>query len=136
MGTNIAQIDKETAWDLRHKVMWPEKDIEYIKLADDDQGIHYGLFREESLLSVISLFINNEEAQFRKFATLIEEQGKGYGSQLLSFVLDEAKKEGVKRIWCNARENKKELYLKFGLFETNMRFERGGKCYIIMEKRL
>ncbi|RFB14741.1 GNAT family N-acetyltransferase [Bacillus sp. HNG] len=134
MKTTITTIDKEKAWEVRHKVMWPDKDFDYIKLEDDDIGIHYGLFEEDKLISVISLFINHDEAQFRKFATLQHEQSKGYGSLLLDFVINEAKNQGLNRIWCNARENKMDFYKKFGLKETNHRFTKGGKYYVIMEK--
>ncbi|WP_368656807.1 GNAT family N-acetyltransferase [Brevibacillus dissolubilis] len=103
MGVKITNIDKEMAWEVRHQVMWPDKDFDYIKLNDDDSGIHLGLFKENHLVSVISLFIKGQECQFRKFATLQQEQGNGYGSMLLDFVIQEAAKRGVKRLWCNAR---------------------------------
>ncbi|MDQ6597891.1 GNAT family N-acetyltransferase [Bacillus salipaludis] len=99
METTIRKVDQEQVWGLRHEVMWSDKPFEYIKLEDDDLGIHFGLFKESTLVSVISLFIDNEEAQFRKFATLQQEQGKGFGSELLESVLKEAKIHGVKRIW-------------------------------------
>ncbi|MFD1778503.1 GNAT family N-acetyltransferase [Fredinandcohnia salidurans] len=134
MATIITRIDKEQAWEVRHKVMWPDKDFDYIKLEDDDVGIHFGLFKDNMLTSVVSLFIKNEEAQFRKFATLQEEQGNGCGSSLLDYVLKEAKNRGLKRIWCNARKNKVDFYKKFGLQETNFSFVKGGKVYVIMEK--
>lgn len=136
METTIIKIDKEKAWALRHKVMWSDKAFDYIKLEDDHLAIHFGLFKEDILISVISLFINNEEGQFRKFATVEQEQGKGYGSALLNYVLKEAKIYGVKRIWCNARKNKVNFYKKFGLQETNSSFIKEGKSYIIMEKYL
>ncbi|MEK5440954.1 GNAT family N-acetyltransferase [Fredinandcohnia sp. FSL W7-1320] len=130
----ITRINKEQAWEVRHKVMWPDKNFDYIKLEDDDLGIHFGLFEDKMLKSVVSLFIKNEEAQFRKFATLQKEQGKGYGSTLLDYVLKEAKNHELKRIWCNARKNKMDFYKKFGLQETNVSFVKGGKSYVIMEK--
>lgn len=134
MGIQIKKINKEKAWKLRHEVMWPDEDFNYIKLKDDDAGIHFGLFKEKMLISVVSLFIKKEEAQFRKFATLKQEQGKGYGSKLLESVLKEVETHGVKRIWCNARKNKIDFYKKFGLRETNSSFIKKGKSYIIMEK--
>jgi len=136
MAITITRIDKEQAWDVRHKVMWPDKEFDYIKLEDDDAGIHFGLFKDEKLLSIVSLFITNEEAQFRKFATLQEEQGKGYGSTLLDFVLNEAKNQELKRIWCNARKNKVDFYKKFGMHKTSSSFTKGGKAYVVMEKYL
>ena len=132
----IKKITKDKAWELRHKVMWPDKDFDYIKLEDDDLGIHFGLFKENILISVISLFISKEECQFRKFATLQQEQGKGYGSTLLDYVIMEAKKRGLKRIWCNARKNKVNFYKRFSLQETNDNFIKEDKSYVIMEKDL
>ncbi|WP_425262734.1 GNAT family N-acetyltransferase [Paenibacillus thermotolerans] len=114
--------------------MWPERDIDYVKLQDDDKGAHYGLFIGERLASVVSLFVDGEEAQFRKFATVQALQGKGYGSRLLHHVLEAAERAGVKRIFCNARKEKADFYRKFGLQETDCTFVKGGKEYIVMEK--
>lgn len=136
MKTTIKKVYKQQVWTIRHKVMWPDKPYEYIKLKEDESGIHFGLFIEEELISVISLFINNDEAQFRKFATLQQEQNKGYGSILLDYVLKEAKNHGVKRIWCNARENKASFYEKFGFRGTSCSFIKENKSYVIMEKYL
>ncbi len=135
MEIQLTKIDKEKAWELRHKVMWSYKDFDYIKLKDDDLGIHFGLFKENKLVTVISLFINNGECQFRKFATLQEEQGNGYGSKLLNFAINEVvKKHGINRIWCNARTGKVNFYKKFGFEETTHHFIKDDKSYIIMEK--
>lgn len=130
----IRTIPKEQAWQMRHEVMWPEKDLEYVKLADDDEGTHYGLFEGEELVSVVSLFIRGAEAQFRKFATLIAKQKKGYGSKLLIHVLAEAERSGVKRIFCNARSDKAPFYEKFGLSRTNNTFRKSAIDYVVMER--
>lgn len=133
---DIRKINKEEVWKLRHEVMWPEREPDYIKLADDDQGVHYGLYQGEQLVSVLSLFINGTEAQFRKFATLELEQGQGYGTRLLKTVLEEAEQAGVRRIFCNARTYKAGFYKKFGMQATNQVFSKGGKDYVVMEKFL
>ncbi|MFB5761867.1 GNAT family N-acetyltransferase [Paenibacillus medicaginis] len=130
---DIRSIDKESAWRIRHEVMWPDRELAYVQLKDDDMGRHYGLFVGERLVSVVTLFIDQEEAQFRKFATLETEQGKGYGSRLLRHVMEEAKQAGGKRIWCNARREKAAFYRRFGLQETGRMFVKGGKEYVIME---
>lgn len=133
---DIRKINKEEVWKLRHEVMWPEREPDYIKLDDDDQGVHYGLYHGERLVSVLSLFINGTEAQFRKFATLELEQGLGYGTRLLNTVLEEAEQAGVRRIFCNARTYKAGFYKKFGMQATNQVFSKGGKDYVVMEKFL
>ncbi|MCE3200968.1 GNAT family N-acetyltransferase [Paenibacillus sonchi] len=131
----IQKVHKEAVWQLRHEVMWPERELDYVKLDDDDDGVHYGLFDGERLVSAVSLFIDGKEAQFRKFATRTEQQGQGYGSRLLQHVLDEAERTGVNRIYCNARSYKAAFYKKFGLAEVpGTAFTKGGKEYIIMEK--
>ncbi|MDF2633606.1 MAG: family acetyltransferase [Pelosinus sp.] len=116
--------------------MWPEKDIEYVKLKDDDIGRHFGLFVSDELVSVISIFANRSSVQFRKFATLQELQGKGYGTMLLNFVLEEAKIRGAKIIWCNARKSKMDFYKRFGLEETGDAIIKAGIEYVMMSKKM
>jgi GNAT superfamily N-acetyltransferase len=130
----IKELKKEETWEIRHRVLWPDRDITYIQLEDDDEGIHFGLFVEDKLVSVISLFLKGDAAQFRKFATLQEEQGKGYGSILLRHTLKEASLLGAKKIWCNARKNKTYFYSRFGLVEKGNVLAKEGQQYIMMEK--
>jgi predicted GNAT family N-acyltransferase len=134
MGTHIKSISAEKTWPLRHTVMWPSKPFSYIKLPKDEQGLHFGLFLNEELVSTVSLFIIQDVAQFRKLATRTSEQGKGYGSQLLNYTLTEAQRKGVKNIWCNARKDKTKFYRKFGFSETPTTFSKGNITYVIMEK--
>ena len=130
----IKQISASEVLPIRQKVMWPNKPIEYVKLPNDESGEHFGLFLEDKLISIISLFTKNGEAQFRKFATLSEFQGGGYGTLLLKKIMDIAQSYGVNRIWCNARVEKSDFYKKFGLSPTNEQFQKGGIEYVIMEK--
>lgn len=114
--------------------MWPKKPMEYVKLENDDNGRHFGLFLEKKLISIISVFVENNEAQFRKFATLKEFQGFGYGTFLLRKIMDIIRDEGIKKLWCNARLGKTGFYEKFDLKPTNITFKKGGIEYVIMEK--
>ncbi|MBX2873114.1 MAG: GNAT family N-acetyltransferase [Saprospiraceae bacterium] len=131
----IKRITHQDTWPIRHQVMWPDKPIDYIKLTEDPQGLHFGLWIDNQIVSIVSAFIDNNEAQFRKFATLEEEQGKGYGSQLLAYLFEELSRLGVKRIWCNARLKKTTFYERFGMIKTNQYFSRGEVEYVIMEKK-
>lgn len=129
----IKKINIEEALNIRHKVMWPEKPLEYVKLPDDDKGEHFGYYVNTKLVSVISVFLSKDKAQFRKFATVNEYQGKGYGSALLTHVFKYLKEKDIKYIFCNARKNKISFYKKFDMKETGEPFEKGGKEYIKME---
>jgi len=132
----IKEITSEETLKIRQEVMWPEKSLEFVKVDGDEKGTHYGLFEDTKLICVISMFYRDKEVQFRKFATLTTEQGKGYGTKLLKFVFNEAFKKGVQRIWCNARTNKVDFYKSFGMKETNKVFSKNGIKYVIMEIKI
>ena len=133
---SIEQITPELTWPLRQVVMYPNWSIEEVKLADDFEGIHFGLFDKKALISVVSTFIKEDTMQFRKFATLNSEQGKGYGSMLLSHIIQFAKNEDCTRMWCNARCNASAFYAKFGFTETEQKFHQDGHDFVIMEINL
>ena len=132
----IKAIPAQATWNIRYTVMWPNKSIDYVKLPADEEGLHLGLFVQGKLTSIVSAFIVDYKAQFRKFATLEEGQGKGYGSRLLSYLFNELKSKDVTVIWCNARVDKATYYEQFGLRRTNQCFARGEIEYVIMEMRL
>ncbi|MFX8860543.1 GNAT family N-acetyltransferase, partial [Acinetobacter baumannii] len=73
---------------VRKEVMYPNKAVKFAKIKNDDEGKHYGLFNNHQLISVISVFINDQSLQFRKFATLKPYQRKGFGTKLLEFVFE------------------------------------------------
>jgi GNAT superfamily N-acetyltransferase len=129
----IREITAAETWPLRHEVMWPDKPFTYVQLPDDDQGHHYGVFENDRLVSVISLFINGDLARFRKFATLPACQRQGYGSRLLSHVMTQAHALGATRIWCSARVEAAPFYEKFGMREVGDRFPYEGMPYVRME---
>lgn len=113
--------------------MWPHKDTSFVVLPEDADGKHFGLFVGDKLVSVISLFTTGKECQFRKFATLDDEQGKGYGSQLFSFLIDFVKNMECDVLWCNARFDKRSFYEKYGMKTSGETFMKEGITYIRME---
>ncbi|MBF7090868.1 GNAT family N-acetyltransferase [Flavobacterium sp. ALJ2] len=131
----INEIPASETWAIRHKVMWPDMPLEFVQLKEDYLGIHFGLYNEFKLVAIVSCFEGNEEMQFRKLATLTEEQGKGNATVLMDYILQQAKNRGVKRIWCNARVNKKSFYEKLGLRDTRITFFKSGQEFTIMELR-
>lgn len=131
----IKKIPYTATWPIRQQVMWPDKPLDYIKIPGDETAVHLGLFVEDQLVSIVSVFIQGQEAQFRKFATLQKEQGKGYGSRLLTQLFAQFQQEQIHRIWCNARREKAHFYARFGMIETQQTFSKGGIDYVIMEKR-
>ena len=146
MKFRIEEVSADVVWPVRHTVMYPDMDFESIKLEEDANGIHLGLFVDgtdggkigagKNLISVVSLFVKNGELQFRKFATLNEYQGRGYGSALLNYIIEYSRAKSLKRIWCNARKNATGFYKRAGFQETDQVFYKDGYDFVIMELHL
>ena len=135
MTVEVIKINFDDTYVIRHEVMWPDRELDCIKLEFDPEGLHYGVQVDGILVSVISLFISDRDqsAQFRKFATLKTYQGQGYGGILLSKLIEDSKERKIKRLWCNARLDATGLYEKYGLKKTDQTFNKGGQSYVIME---
>jgi len=129
----IKEIQASETWQIRHEVMWPDQPFEFVQLKEDNLGKHFGVFVDEKLVSIVSCFFTDEEMQFRKLATLESFQGQGIASELLKYILELAKEKGVKKVWCNARTNKKSFYKKFGMKDTHKIFIKAGQEFTIME---
>ncbi|WP_111627616.1 GNAT family N-acetyltransferase [Larkinella arboricola] len=111
----IRPIRPEETYPLRHEVLWPDKPFAYVMLAEDADGYHFGAFRENELLAVISLFEKDGIARFRKFATRPDAQRQGIGSHLLNQVIDKARQLGADKLWCDARLSAAAFYQRFGM---------------------
>jgi len=133
MDIRIVNID--TIWQIRQQVMYPQEEISYVQLPEDNAGRHLGLYTNDKLVSIVSLFEQGKEIQFRKFATLVDEQGKGYGSQLHHHVMQQANAEGKQLIWCNARVSASGFYEKFEMYTTGESWWKKDIEFIKMEKR-
>lgn len=129
----IKKINASDTWQIRHKVMWPDQPFEFVQLEEDNLGLHFGAFENEKLVSIISCFVSDGEMQFRKLATLNSYQGKGIASQLLKHIFESAREKKLKKVWCNARTEKKQFYEKFGMVDTGETFSKAGQEFTIME---
>ena len=136
VSIQIRDTPLEIAWAMRKEVMYPGETIDFIKLEDDNSGMHWGLYVVDQHVSVISVFERNRVIQFRKFATMASMQRKGYGTSLLQHVIDWAQANGMKSIWCNARKSAAGFYEKFGMVQNGPCWEKNGIEFIKMEKNL
>jgi len=129
----IKAIEASQTWPVRHEVMWPDQPFEFVQLEEDSLGLHFGVFDQKKLVSIVSCFIIEDEMQFRKLATLKEFQEKGIASELLKHIFSLAEEKGLKKVWCNARTNKKNFYEKFGMKDTYKTFVKANQEFTIME---
>jgi GNAT superfamily N-acetyltransferase len=132
----IEQIRFDLTWRIRHEVMYPDLPFDAIKLENDPNGIHFGLYTNDQLIAVVSLFKLGPAYQFRKFATRVSAQGKGYGTLLLKHIISHVKDAGAERLWCNARVSAAAFYSKFGFKETDQLSRNNDIDFVIMELQL
>lgn len=133
MIINEAPYDKTLQ--IRQEVMYPDKDLDFVKLPNDGNGLHIGVFENEELVSVMSLFLHGRDVQFRKLATIVQHQRKGYASALMQWLVEYANDVKLDRLWCNARVDATSFYKKFGYVETSETFENNGHQYAVMERK-
>ncbi|MBF9141372.1 GNAT family N-acetyltransferase [Hymenobacter properus] len=129
---HIQPIAPEATYALRHQVLWPDKPLDYVKIAEDAAGHHFGALRAGEVVAVISLFVTGPEARFRKFATRPDCQRQGIGSELLKHVFAEAQRLGAKHIWCDARQDSAAFYARFGMQPEGEIFYKGPVAYVRM----
>jgi len=129
----VEQIFPSLTWRIRHITMYPDQPFDLVKLENDFDGIHFGIYANHELTGVVSLFINDTIGQFRKFAILPEAQHQGLGTQLMEYVIDFCTVQKLTKLWCNARVNSKEFYTKFGFYETDQTYTATGFDFVRME---
>ena len=135
-SVQIRNTPLEIAWAMRKEVMYPGETIDFVKLEDDNSGVHWGLYVEDQIVSVISIFERERVVQFRKFATIDSLQRKGFGTMLLKHLMQWGEAGGMKCIWCNARKSAAGFYEKFDMVQNGPGWEKNGIEYIKMEKKL
>ncbi|MBP6556820.1 MAG: GNAT family N-acetyltransferase [Flavobacterium sp.] len=120
---DIRKISAQESFIVRHPVLRNGKPIEscYFEGDELDTTQHFGLFKNNQIEGVISLFKNNNvlfedkhQAQIRGMAVLENNQGRGFGRLLVQHSEDILKRQNVSLIWFNARENAVGFYQKMG----------------------
>jgi predicted GNAT family N-acyltransferase len=132
---NEIKIKKITYLDtfpVRSAVLRQGKPIETCFFLGDDaeETTHFGLFDDEKLIGVASIFkVNNEnfeqnnQFQLRGMGILSEYQGSGFGNALLDEICSFVKVKNGEILWFNARENAVKFYQNCGFSVLGDSFE-------------
>ncbi|WP_221393441.1 GNAT family N-acetyltransferase [Dyadobacter sp. NIV53] len=137
MTTEIRSVTIGEILGIRHQVLWAQKSPDFVKVPEDESGLHFGMFYNQELVSVISLFPDTDEGvRFRKFATMAAFQNKGLGSKLLEFVISYSRDHQHNRIWCDARTNALGFYERFGFSKFSDSFMKEEIEYYKIAKNL
>jgi len=133
---DIRTISWEQTIPLRHKVLWPSKPPEYCHVDGDDNGLHFGVFVNEVLVCVASVFLSQNKARLRKFATDGHYQNQGIGSKMLMHIIQSIKGSQADYFCCDARETALGFYKRFGMCTYGERFYKADISYYKMEVAL
>lgn len=131
----VREIGPGDTLELRRQVLWPQLPLEALRLPEDDAGIHWGVFSEGRLVSVLSAFEGPDGVQFRKFATREDCRGRGFGTLLLDRAWAWTQDRGAGRLWCRARTTARGFYEARGLAVVGGPFVKDGVEYVVMERR-
>ena len=119
----IKKINSIDTYPVRHEVLRKGKPIEtcQFKGDDDENTVHFGLYENERLIGIISIFKEKSDLfpetyqfQIRGMAVLEEFQGKGFGAELVKAAENYCINQNVDLIWFNAREKAVPFYKKLG----------------------
>jgi len=136
MSIEIKKVSVEDILPIRHKVLWPDKPFEFVKVEGDEEGIHFGLYENSVLVTIISLFADGKSLRFRKFATLPQYQNRGLGKLLILKVIDYAQENNFERLWCDARTDALNFYERVGFKKFSEPFFKENIEYYKIEKIL
>ena len=136
MSIEIKKVSVEDILPIRHKVLWPDKPLEFVKVVGDEEGIHFGLYENSILVTIISLFAEGKSLRFRKFATLTEYQNRGLGKLMILKVIDYAQENNFERLWCDARTDALNFYERVGFKKFSEPFFKENIEYFKIEKIL
>jgi len=133
---DIEQIVSYLTWPLRRDVLYPGEMKHEMGMDEDEHGVHFGAFKDNKLVGIVSLFQKDTDFQFRKLAVDPAMQNKGIGGEILNYITDYAQTNGGTRLWCNARTSAINFYLKHGFAQTGNLFSKKGIDYEVMEKAI
>ena len=141
----IKIITTTETYPIRQVVLRKGKAIETCYIEGDElpTTTHYGIFKKNKLIGVVSSFYNNNnlfenknQIQLRGMAILETEQKKGFGNMLIKCIEKDINTQNISLIWFNARENTILFYEKLGYSILGNQFEilGIGKHYMMYKK--
>lgn len=130
-------IKAEQTYAIRHMVLWPHEPIEYCMLAEDDTAFHFGGYLDQQLVCVASLFPDGaDKVRLRKFAIIPDMQKQGLGSKMVQEIKAFLSTTGFSTIWCDARLDAADFYVKNGFATYGDIFHKNGVAYVKAEYKV
>lgn len=136
----IEQVSAEDCYGLRESILRPGQPKENwtFKADDDPRTIHLAMKQDDIIIAIVSLLPEtnpdcpDHPLRLRGMAVSDEIRGQGVGKQLLVALLATVD-EGV---WCTARKNIQDFYLKNGFEIFGDEFVMNEMSHVCMRQSL
>jgi ribosomal protein S18 acetylase RimI-like enzyme len=136
---HVAPVTVEATRELRQAVLRPHQTLAEIAAGEAPGAFAVGAFEAGRLVSVGMIVPDGEPGgwRIRGMATAPDARGRGAGTRVLDALIEHARAEGARRIWCNARVPARRLYERAGLRIVSEAFELPQiGPHFVMEMRL
>lgn len=141
----IKIIPSKVTFAVRQPVLRPGKPLSSCVFDGDDleSTVHFGLYIDENLAGVVSVFENKNDLfseisqmQIRGMAVLDQHQKKGLGNLLINCVEKHAESQNASLIWFNARETAVRFYekLQYTTFGPAFEIKNVGVHYVMCKQ--
>lgn len=140
----IREIHSNATFLVRHPVLRAGKPIETCQFDGDNlpSTKHFGIFIDDDLIGVISVYKNNHfffknsnAFQIRGMAVLKDYQKKGFGKILVKYCEKHVVKQNSSLLWFNARKNAVGFYekLEYKIIGDAFEIEDVGTHYVMFK---
>lgn len=135
----------ETGGDLHRQELWLRGEVlrkplgmapETAITPFDDEAIRFVALVDGAVVGCVLLHVRGREGKLFQMGVLPEHQGKGIGRALVGALEDQARRLGLKRVYCHARDYALEFYLALGYWIAGEPFEEIGIEHFRAEKDL
>jgi GNAT superfamily N-acetyltransferase len=112
---------------LRHAVLRPHQSLDELRDSEPERPYAVGVFDGDQLVAV-GLIGPDPEAdagswRVRGMATDAPSRGRGFGTAVLAALLEHAREQGARRVWCTVRTPARSLYERAGFRVLSDEFE-------------
>jgi len=115
--------------ELRHSILRPNQSIKETVAAEPDGAHAVGAFDGEEMIAAGLIAPDRQRPgswRVRGMATKAHARGRGAGTAVLAALLEHARAEGARSVWCNVRTPARALYERAGFRTVSDEFQLPG----------
>ncbi len=128
----------QQAWEIRRRVFIEEQHVpEEIELdADDSRAFHVLALEDGRPVGCGRMLDHGAYVKIGRMAVVRERRGAGVGRRILEFLIESARRRGVKRVMLDAQVHAEGFYRKQGFTPMGDVFEEAGILHRRMQRTL